>query len=243
MSRSVTTLTPQDSVSQWIIEKPARPRIFEQLGIDYCCGGKKPLAQACAARGLNPADLLAQLETQSAQKTEERDWSQAPLAELVEHIEQTHHAWLKRELPRLAGLIAKVSRAHGQRHPKVVTLHDLFTRFAAEMDSHMFKEERILFPRIVALETSAASGTRSLGNSGPDVDQPIAIMEHEHDDHGRALQQIGELTDNFSTPSDVCNTYRAMIDGLDELKRDTHQHIHKENNILFPRASALAQKP
>jgi regulator of cell morphogenesis and NO signaling len=225
MSHSMPT------VGELVAERPARSRIFEELGIDYCCGGKLSLAEACARKGLDPDEVSRRLAATEVAESE-TDWRAAPLAALADHIVSTHHAFLRRELPRLRGLLAKLARVHGDRHPELRDALAVFGPFADELTEHMMKEERVLFPLITGLESGRVPRT-------PFVLQPIAVMEAEHDDAGRALAEMRRLTGGYALPADGCGTYRAAMAGLAELEADMHEHVHKENSILFPRAARL----
>jgi regulator of cell morphogenesis and NO signaling len=155
------------------------------------------------------------------------------MTELADHIEQTHHAYLREELPRLTGLVGKIREVHGERHPKLVEVQRVFLGLRDELMMHMMKEEQVLFPMIRQMEASDNEPSFDCGS----VDNPIRVMEHEHDNAGNALARLNELTGGYLPPADACNTYRATLSGLQELELDLHLHIHKENNILFPRAS------
>lgn len=223
------------TVGQMVAEQPARARVFERLGIDYCCGGKRRLADVCEERGLDPLRVLDELAAQDRPRAaQERDWQAAGLAELCDHIEATHHAYLRNELPRLTGLVRKVASVHGEREPALRELEEVFDAFCMEIDSHMRKEEQVLFPMIRLLESAERLPSFHCGS----VNNPIRMMEFEHDGAGDALARMRSLTQDFTPPPEACNTYRAMLEGLAVLEQDMHQHIHKENNILFPRASA-----
>jgi regulator of cell morphogenesis and NO signaling len=232
-------IVPDSIVGQLVTERPARSRLFEQLGIDYCCGGRKTLAQACEDLKLDLDSTLARLRADdalaAAEPAEHADPASLTVVGLIEHIERTHHAWLRSELPRLAGLLAKVADAHGQRDGRLIELHNTFEGFAYHLFSHMQKEERVLFPALRQLER----GELDLSNQQSLAD-PIDAMTREHDEAGEALKTLRLLTDGFAPPEGACNTHRAMLDALAKLERDMHQHVHKENNILFPRARALA---
>lgn len=231
-------LTVEDSVADWVMDMPARARVFERLGIDYCCGGKKRLLDACAARGLSaPAvrDELAATRNEPGGEGVERDWRVAPLGDLCDHIERRFHAALREELPRLAGMLQRVVKAHGERHPEIRVVAQVFDAFREELGAHMLKEERVLFPAIRDLER----GRRPAGCCA-NLDAPIAAMEHEHESAGQALQRMHELTGGYQAPEDGCTTYRVLMDGLATLEREMHAHVHLENNVLFPRAEALA---
>ena len=217
-------------------ENPSSVRVFEKYSIDFCCGGKISFAEACQKRGIAPAALQAELDQAAAGRPGgERDWSEAPLALLIDHIVGTHHVYLKSELPRLQGWLDKVIAAHGAAHGEtLVPLGQVFGGLRAELEAHLAKEEMILFPLIKRME----AGDRSRAHCGS-VNNPIHVMEHEHDTAGRALEAMRQITGNYTLPADACNTYRVLFHGLAELEADLHQHIHLENNILFPRASEL----
>ena len=234
---TTSALGTSQMVGQLVAERPARGRVFERLGIDYCCGGRKSLSAACAERGLDLDHVLAQLEASDLSPPVEAgpDWTRAPLSQLVDHIESVHHAFLRRELPRLAALLHKVADVHGARHPELRELEQTFIRFSRELAAHMYTEESALFPGIRALGTGAAhaSSPRSL------LDEQARALMREHDDAGSALAKMRELTSGFTPPLNACGTYRVMLSGLRDIETDMHSHVHKENNILFPRALAL----
>jgi regulator of cell morphogenesis and NO signaling len=233
----MTQLSCQTPVGQWVAEFPEVSRIFEELDIDYCCGGGKSLAEACRARSRDPLDVVLQLHQAiaSGEPQETEDWATASLATLCDHIEATHHAWLRRELPRLSDMIAKVVRAHADRHPEMREVQQVFAELRGELEPHMMKEERVLFPAIRQMERAAQTPHFPFGS----IANPIACMEHEHDDAGAALRRLRELTADYEPPADACTTYRVVLDTLARLEADMHQHVHKENNILFPRAMRM----
>lgn len=228
-------LNPETTVGRIVAERPESSRLFESLGIDYCCGGKKPLAKACQEKNLDVADVVSKLEAALAAANSACDqrWLEKPMTELIAHILEEHHGFLRREVPRLQFLAEKVARVHGPNHEYLVRLHDVVEVFAAEINAHMPKEEMILFPRIAEAEAGGAEGM-GCGLAGP-----IRQMEHEHDGAGDCLAQMRELTDGFQPPMDACNTWRALYAGLADLESDMHRHVHEENNILFPRALEL----
>ena len=239
---TTTTLTLSDSVGIWVTEHPATSRVFEQRKIDYCCGGSRPLKDACQAKQVDVQDVLEELTNaiscSATDGTADDDFTSKSLADMCDEIEATHHAYLKRELPRLTQLVDKVVRVHGEQHPWLVRLGTSFQQLRDELNPHMFKEEQILFPAIRTIEQSGTVPSFPFGS----VDNPIRMMEHEHDVAGQALRDIRESSSDFTLPDGGCNTFRAMLDGLRELESDLHRHIHKENNVLFPRISKLATK-
>ena len=216
---------------------PAAARVLESHRIDYCCGGDRTLEQACQDEQLDPDSVLeaidtAQREEETRQSAGSVNWLERPLAELCDHIEQTHHAYLKQELPRLTELVTKVVAAHSSEHPELHDVQRLFGALRAELEPHLMKEERILFPAVRMLEQSELPPAFPFGS----VANPIGVMEHEHDQAGNLLKQLRQVTGDYRVPEDGCSAYEALYQGLQTLEQDLHQHIHKENNILFPRA-------
>ena len=217
----------------------AHPRLaglFERVGIDYCCGGKRTLAQACAAQGLDPLAFAVLLEATAKVPAGGPvvDAGAMTLSALADHIEQTHHDYLKEELPALVEKAERVAYKHGWRDPRLAAVAETMRALAEEMVGHMAKEEQILFPLVRELEqTGPGSG------HGGSIANPIRPMEREHDGAGAAVARLRELTDGFTPTADACNTHRAMLAGFARLETDLHEHVHKENNVLFPRAWAL----
>jgi len=236
----MSDITARTTIGELVAEQPALMRVFERLGIDYCCGGKRTLAEASAEKGLDVNTVLQMLQALAdlpqAGQPEETNWAKVNLADLCDHIENTHHVYLKKELPRLGQMVETVVRAHGDRHPELHEVQSVFHGLAAELSNHLLKEERILFPAIRQLEkTAGASHVMPLS-------APIGVMIAEHDAAGEALATLRRLTDGYAVPPDGCNTYRAMLAGLAQLEADTHRHISLENNILFPRALSLQEQ-
>ncbi len=224
------------TIGEMVVEDPSRARVFEQFGIDYCCGGKIPLAKSCASRGVDLESVLVALEKSdtTTEPSSDKDWSQEPMSDLVDHIVSTHHSYLREEFPRMTTLTERVAVVHGDRHPELLEVRDVFAMMRNELELHMQKEEQILFPMIKQLESGSATAADHCGT----IENPIRMMEHEHDVAGDALGKLRALTDGFVIPVGACTKYRVMLDGLAKLEVDLHQHIHKENNILFPKALA-----
>jgi regulator of cell morphogenesis and NO signaling len=219
----VSTVADSTFVGDLVAEQPGRARLFERLGIDYCCGGRRPLADACLERGLDPttvAVLLSALPPEGEARPD--DWSSAPLADLCDHIVDVHHAFLRRELPRLSELLEKCERAHGDERPDLHETRLTFEALRRELEEHLEEEERNVFPRL-------AGGERL----EPEL---LPLLESEHEAAGSLLRRLSELTGGYDTGAALCNTHRVTLSSLAELERDLHEHIHEENNILFPRA-------
>jgi regulator of cell morphogenesis and NO signaling len=232
----MSTLTSDRTVGQIAAELPASVRVFEKHGIDFCCGGKIPVTEACQRLGLDPATLLAEIDEAVQTPAEDQtDWATAPLPALIDHILDTHHVYMKAQLPRLEAMLEKVIQAHGERHGETLrAIAAVFTPMKAELDGHLAKEEMILFPLIRRLASGDAGGFHC-----GSVQNPIRVMLFEHDSAGEGLVQQRRLTGGYTPPADACNTWRALYFELADLERDLHRHIHLENNILFPRAIGL----
>jgi len=235
-----TDLTGNTAVKDIVVQYPETREVLEKLGIDYCCGGKTPLAQAAQQAGLSIDQVLADLDR--ALHTEKggvavKDWTAASPTELADHIEQTHHVFMKEQLPRLAGLLDKTLRAHGARHGAMLEqLRHTFVALKTDIEMHLAKEEQILFPLIRQLEAyRQGRGPVPEVHCGS-VANPIGQMEFEHDQAGRFLAQMRAITSDYQPPADACETFLALYDGLRDLEADLHEHIHLENNILFPEA-------
>lgn len=234
----MTAVSTQTTVGQLVADRPSRSRVFQKLGIDFCCGGKKPLDEVCQEKNLDPQVVLDSLLVSEQANSSDPAVNPASLSlsELCDHIEQTHHAYLREELPRLAAMAYRVANAHGQNHSWTIALNNVFVNMAQEMQSHMQKEEQILFPMIRAMEEG---NVHALAHCGGSVSNPIRVMESEHENAGNALEQMNDLSSGYTAPEGACNTFRALLDGLRELEQDMQQHVHKENNILFPKTIAL----
>jgi len=213
-------------------------RIFEKFGIDYCCGGEKSLAEACSSARVNVAEVKAALEEPTSEK-KDRDWQKASLSELTSYIVTKHHGFTREAIKRLLPLTAKVVGVHGQNHPELTRVQGLIHGLADELVTHMMKEERMLFPYIEQLEEATKRGAQAPPPMFGTVQNPVRMMMMEHDSAGQALHRIREITDGYTPPSDACVSYQALYQAIQEFEVDLHQHIHLENNILFPRAIEL----
>jgi len=233
------SMNTMKTVREVAVELPGATRIFEKLGIDYCCGGGKALDEACLAAGVSADDVIALLEEAGSTAAEARDWNAAPLSELVAHIVTRHHGFTREELVRVSNLLAKVCSVHGENHPELHRLHTVFQELKHELTSHMLKEEQVLFPYIENLETAVRRGEPVPTPFFGTVRNPVRMMMQEHDDAGQALRDLREVSSNYQVPADGCITFRTLYQALEEFERDLHQHIHLENNILFPRAAEL----
>jgi len=224
------------SLAELVTSAPGAARVLERFGLDYCCGGQQRLGDACASRGVDSAAVLEALAALAPEP--EPDWASMPPDRLVDHLEATHHAFLKSELPRLGALAEKVAGVHGRRHPELEETRATFEALRADLEPHLLKEERVLFPMIRELAAPAALPVFHCGT----LRNPISVMRVEHDRVGDLLARLRALTGGYQTPADGCASYRALFEGLAELEADTHLHVHKENNLLFPAVLALESR-
>ncbi len=219
------------TLADLVIEDGRRARVMERFGIDYCCNGHRSLSDAAAEADVDMGEITKALDLPKVSAHEvARPQEQSALAH---DIVDTHHAYMWEEMPRLQALVEKVHRVHGDRHPELTRVDELFTDAIAALDPHMTKEERSVFPAISRLEKTGSSGAP--GGLAEQVD----LLIQEHTVVGDLFREINSVTGSYAVPEDGCASYRAMLDGLREMELDLHEHIHKENNILFPGALEL----
>lgn len=219
--------SPEETVGEIAALQPTATRVFLRHKIDFCCGGKRSLDEACRRAGVDPAAIVRELAEEAARGSETQRWESQPDSELVQHIEMHYHAALRRDVPPLIEAARKVERVHADKPAVPFGLADTLTAFWAEMQSHMRKEEQVLFPMLARGQAAFAMA-------------PIGVMEAEHDAHAVHLARIRELTGQLDTPPHACATWRALYAGLRTLEAELMQHIHLENNVLFARARRAA---
>ncbi len=239
------SVTTEKTVRELVLENPAVTRVFEKLGIDYCCGGNQSLERACHAANLAVDQVLDSLEMAEqatrAEQAEQKvhDWQKEMLGDLVAHIKSTHHKYTREEIARLGPLFVKVCSVHGQNHPELVEIRTTFAGLAQELTMHMMKEEMVLFPYIVRMEEAVIQNEPILPPPFGSVQNPVSMMEHEHDSAGNALRAMRQASVGYTPPGDACISFQTLYKALADFEADLHQHIHLENNILFPRAIAM----
>jgi regulator of cell morphogenesis and NO signaling len=230
--RTDETDLADQAIGELVAAHPDAARVLERHGVDYCCGGRRTLIEACAAAGADERVVEAELAVIGG--TPAADWATLDPPALARHVVEHHHLYLHEELPLLDALSEKVLGAHGRRHPELAEVRRLVGALRADLEPHLRKEEVVLFPAIDALATGQREfGFGSIGN-------PIRMMGLEHDRAGELLSDLRAATDRYSVPMDACASYRSLYGRLAHLEADTHEHIHKENNVLFPAAMALA---
>lgn len=230
------------TVRELAVENAAATRIFEKFGIDYCCGGNQSLEQACDKAQVSIDEVLDSLEMAEATARAAQpvhDWNREPLSELIAHIKNTHHKYTREEIVRLAALLQKVCSVHGKNHPELFEIKATFGELAQELTTHLMKEEMVLFPYIERMEEAVIQKEPVLPAPFGTVQNPVAMMEHEHDSAGNALRAMRKARGDFTAPADACVSYQTLYQALAAFEADLHQHIHLENNILFPRAIAM----
>ncbi len=229
----------EKTVRELAVKMPAATRVFEKLGIDYCCGGSRTLEQACQAAHVPLDEVVDSLEVADLTARAARpdtDWQNEPLSELIEYIKNTHHRYVREETARLKPLFDKVCSVHGQSHPELVSLRATCGALAHELATHMMKEEMVLFPYIVRLEEAVIEKVPAVPPPFGSVRNPVAMMMHEHDDAGNALREMRQASNAYTPPPEACVSYQTLYKALADFEADLHTHIHLENNILFPRA-------
>ena len=214
--------------------------VFEQFGIDFCCGGRRSVAEACQTADVDPATVERALETLASDEPAAGDITRWPLDRLIDYIVGTHHAYVRTALPAIARHLTKLVEVHGARHPELIRVADSFERLGSDLLRHMMKEEWMLFPYVRGL--ALASGESRRPSPFGSVENPIRMMEREHQEAGDEMRAIRELTNGYTPPSDACTTYRVCLSELARFERDLHQHVHLENNVLFPGAVELEQR-
>lgn len=224
----MSTIESDVTLAELVIARPELAPRLDALGLDYCCGGQRSLADAVTAAGLNLTETTAALNATPPSAAPPSDW--VGMDGLVDHLEATHHSYLKAALPRLAALADKVTGVHGANHPELATVAKLVHEIRADLEPHLLKEEQVLFPMIRELANATAAPGSQLGS----LASPIHVMLSEHDAVGDLLADIRSATGNYEVPDDGCASYVALYTGLAELEADTHLHVHKENNMLFP---------
>lgn len=233
-------LDPMKTVRDLAVELPNATRVFEKTRIDYCCGGDQLLGAACARAGVDLQTLEKMLEANPGPALNAAvAFQNLSAAELIEYILDKHHVYTRDEMQRLETLVDKVVNAHGANHPELLSIRDLLQQLIAELRGHMFKEEQILFPFIVQLEHSVSQGQPPPFAPFGTVNNPLRMMMVEHDNAGELLREMRKLSRDYKVPENACMSYKTFYEALEAFEQDLHQHIHLENNVLFPMAVKL----
>lgn len=233
----------EKQIGQFVAQDYRTAAVFSKYKIDFCCNGNRTINETCEKKGIDSNVLLEELNSVLNEKGEQSiDYKSWPLDLLIDYIEKKHHRYVEEKIPVLCQFLDKLCNVHGDHHPELLKINDLFTASAGQLAAHMKKEELILFPFVKKMvNAKLEQGTVQSPQFGS-VESPIAIMMQEHDNEGERFRQISELSNNYNPPVDGCNTYQVTFAMLDEFEKDLHLHIHLENNILFPKAIKLEQQ-
>ena len=232
------------SIGEMVADDYRKAEVFKKFGIDFCCGGKQSLDDTCSKKGINANEVWHALNElgEPNQPHPTHDFNKWALDKLVDYILDTHHKYVKETIPQLDMYSAKVASVHGENHPEVIKIAKYYDSVANELRMHMYKEEAILFPYIVQMAEANRTGAHFSAPGFGTISNPINMMEAEHEVVGETMRDIAELSNNYTPPAEACNTYRVLYAKLQEFENDLHQHIHLENNILFPAAIQLEQQ-
>lgn len=231
------------TIGEMVVADYRKAEVFRKYGMDYCCGGKKPLEEACHKKGIDPQLVQKELDELDLMPGKpQHDFEQWSLDVLADYIVANHHRYVADALPMLYELTAKVARVHGERHPELIKIAQHFDAVAQELQMHMVKEERILFPYIQQMAIASREGKPMAAPAFGSVENPIRMMEAEHESAGGAMEEIRQLSSDFTPPLDACTSYRVLFSKLNEFEQDLHQHVHLENNLLFPKAIAMEKE-
>ena len=233
----------QKQIGQFVAEDFRTAAVFSKYGIDFCCKGDRTIEEVCQKNNIDSDELLNKLlDIASLNNQQSIDYRSWPLDLLAEYVEKKHHRYVEEKTPVLRQFLDKLCKVHGGRHPELFKINELFVASTGELAAHMKKEELILFPFIKKMvKAKLENGTLQRPSFGT-VENPIAMMKHEHENEGERFREIAELSNNYTPPADGCNTYKVTFAMLDEFEKDLHLHIHLENNILFPEAIKLEQQ-
>jgi len=233
----------EKQIGQFVAEDYRTAAVFSKYKIDFCCNGGRTINEACDKKDIDSNVLLDELNAVLNNKGGESiDYKSWPLDLLIDYIEKKHHRYVEEKIPVLRQFLDKLCRVHGERHPELLKINELFTASAGELASHMKKEELILFPFVKKMVNATLGQGAIQSPQFGSVENPIAMMMQEHDNEGERFREIAKLTNDYNPPADACNTYRVTYAMLEEFEQDLHLHIHLENNILFPKAIKLEQQ-
>ena len=230
------TIETTATVGDLAAKLPQATRVLEQFGIDYCCGGGQTLAEACRFKAVDAQEVVRAIEESLKREQVARNYAELDQNELIDHIVSTHHAFTRSEIERLTALLNKVVSVHGVRHPELVDVQKTFIDLAEDLLPHLVKEETCLFPYISKVESfGPRKAVRPAAHFGT-VQSPVRMMMFEHDLAGHLLRELRRITSEYAIPADACASYKALYQAMEKFEADLHQHIHLENNVLFPRA-------
>ena len=232
-------LTQEKTIGDFVAENFRTAEVFKKYHIDFCCKGGRTVEEACDNKKVSPQQIYQELEEIVNRKSEDIDFNSWPLDLLADYVEKTHHKYVEEKSAMLIPYLNKLCKVHGERHPELFEINELFIGSAQDLAAHMKKEELILFPFIKQMVEAKKNGEALPAPRFGTVENPVAMMKHEHEAEGERFVKIAELTHNYEFPDDACGTYQVTYRMLEDFQNDLHKHIHLENNILFPKAIAM----
>lgn len=232
-------LTQEKTIGDFVAENFRTAEVFKKYNIDFCCKGGRTVEEACDNKKVSPQQIYQELEEIVNRKSEDIDFNSWPLDLLADYVEKTHHKYVEEKSAMLIPYLNKLCKVHGERHPELFEINELFIGSAQDLAAHMKKEELILFPFIKQMVEAKKNGEPLPAPRFGTVENPVAMMKHEHEAEGERFVKIAELTNNYEFPDDACGTYQVTYRMLEDFQNDLHKHIHLENNILFPKAIAM----
>ena len=235
-------LTQEKTIGDFVAENFRTAEVFKKYNIDFCCKGGRTVEEACDKKKVSPEEIYKELEEVANRKSEDIDFNSWPLDLLADYVEKTHHRYVEEKSAMLIPYLNKLCKVHGERHPELFEINELFIGSAQDLAAHMKKEELILFPFIKQMVEAKKNGEPLPAPRFGTVENPVAMMKHEHEAEGERFVKIAELTNNYEFPDDACGTYQVTYRMLEDFQNDLHKHIHLENNILFPKAIAKRKK-
>lgn len=236
------TVDTKTTIGEMVADDFRMASVFSKYGIDFCCKGDRTLEEVCEKKNIPLEELTQKLSDASLASGQPTDYLSWPSDLLIDYIEKRHHRYIEEKTPVILQYLNKLCKVHGERHPELFRINEIFYASAGDLAAHMKKEELILFPFIRKMENARREGTSLEKPHFGTVENPVAMMKDEHVTEGERFEEIAELTDNFNPPADACSTYRVTFAMLAEFEQDLHTHIHLENNILFPRALAMEKE-
>ena len=227
------------TIGQIVAEDYRTASIFQTFGLDFCCGGNRPVEQACSEKEIDVDKVMQALNQLEKTNPEQHNYNNWSLDFLIDYIVNNHHKFSRNKLPEIGQYAKKVASVHGDRHPELQEIYYEFTKLHGEIINHLDREEQILFPYIKKLVEAKEKGQQPEKPDFGKAANPIAMMEDEHDDAGASMKKIRKLSDNFTPPEDACTTYCLLYENLEAYEKDLHKHVHLENNLLFPKSLKL----
>lgn len=230
------TITKDQTIAQCVANNYQTATVFKKHKIDFCCGGKISISEACQKNKVDEEPLLQELNEVTQQKSQEDAAETYELDKLAKYIVEKHHTYVRQRIPEIEPFLDKVVRVHGEKHPELKKVQENFQAVKEELLNHMQKEEKVLFPYIEQMMEAKKNNTQLEPSFFGTIKNPINMMEMEHESAGNAFKEIREITNDLTPPDSACNTYRVTFSLLDEFENDLHRHIHLENNVLFPKS-------